>query len=104
MRILLGLIPLVLVLGIGCGTSTSTPDGSASVDMAKTGTVDGSLLPLAAMCTGNAQCASGVCAPYKMGAYMLCTFKCTAGASAPQCTSPSTGQCNGMGYCKFPGM
>ena len=105
-RLLLRALPFLLLAA--CGAASSSPDGSAVVDMSQrhdlARTSDGGLLPLAAMCTADSQCASNVCAPYKMGAYMLCTLKCTAFMPAPQCIAPGTGQCNGMGYCKFPGM
>jgi hypothetical protein len=97
---------LALLLLPACGSSTSTPDGSATTaDMTMTSHgSDAGLQALATMCTADSQCASNVCAPYKMGAYKLCTLKCTAMMPAPQCTSPSDGTCNGMGYCRFPGM
>jgi hypothetical protein len=100
------LLGLTLSLLVACDATSATSDGSAAVaDMTMPGGGgDGGLLPLAAMCNADAQCASHVCAPYKMGAYQLCTLRCTALMPAPQCTSPGTGQCNGMGYCKFPGM
>jgi hypothetical protein len=104
MRQLIYALPLLLLAA--CGSSTSTPDSSTTaVDMVMTSHgSDGGLRALAAMCTADSQCASNVCAPYKMGAYQLCTLKCTPMMSAPQCTAPSDGTCNGMGYCKFPGM
>lgn len=108
---------LSFVLLAGCGGTTGNPDGAGIViDMAKTGSsnadlagggsggADMTLLPLASLCTANTQCASGTCAPYKMGAYSLCTYACTKGSPAPMCTSPGNMTCNGMGYCMFPGM
>jgi hypothetical protein len=95
----------IALLLCGCGSSTSGGgmDMSGAVgDM--TPTVDASLQGLGTMCTMASQCQSNTCAPYKMGAYKLCTLPCTALMAAPQCTAPSDGTCNGMGYCKFPGM
>jgi hypothetical protein len=104
MRHLICALPLLLLAA--CGSSVTGTDGSATtvdMTMASKGS-DAGLQALGTMCTGDSQCASNVCAPYKMGAYKLCTLKCTAMMPAPQCTSPGDGTCNGMGYCKFPGM
>jgi hypothetical protein len=99
------LICALLLLGSGACGSGASGSGSATVDMttlARGG--DGGLLALGAMCNSDGQCASSICTPYKMGAYKLCSLKCTALMPAPQCTSPGDGSCNGMGYCRFPGM
>jgi hypothetical protein len=117
-RFFLSVFALSFALGFaGCGDDTSngtTMDLTATVhDLATTTTVhdlatgttgDGGLKPLAADCASNAECASGYCGPYMGGAKMLCTFMCTSGQAAPQCTSPGDGTCNGMNECKFPGM
>ena len=99
----------IALLLCGCGSSASNGDGGMDMsgavsDMAGGGTVDASPQGLGTMCTMNSQCQSNTCAPYKMGAYKLCTLSCTIGQAAPQCTAPSDGTCNGMGYCRFPGM
>ena len=100
----------------GCGddtTSSSAGDMAVATvhdlaagavhDLADTGG-DGGLKPLAAACTGDGECASGTCAPYAGGTKMLCSYHCTANMPAPMCTTPGDGTCNGMSYCKFPGM
>jgi hypothetical protein len=101
---------------VGCGDDTTNGSGG---DMAMTvvhdlatGTVqdlatetgDGGLKPLAATCTVNGDCASNYCGSYMMGNKHLCTFMCTSGQAAPQCTSPGNGQCNNMNECQFPNM
>ncbi len=105
---LLSALPLVFLLA-ACGASSTAQDAGVARDMSDCPDLIGAptgdaLLGLGQMCTWAGQCASGVCAPYKMGAYHLCSLQCTANMSAPQCTSPGDGQCNGMGYCRFPGM
>jgi hypothetical protein len=99
---------LTLLVVAGCG-SVSMPDlggnnndlNSSVQDMTQAPTGDAALLALGAKCTSNAQCGSKMCEPYMMGNEMLCTLPCTAHMTAPNCPS---GQCNGMGFCQFPGM
>ena len=121
MKTTIGLFVSLFAVGFvlavsGCGDDTSSGAGgdmtatahdlaTAAVHDLATGTTgDGGLKPLAATCASSAECASGYCGSYAMGAKMLCTYMCTMGQPAPQCTSPGDGTCNGMGECKFPNM
>jgi hypothetical protein len=119
-RLFLSVFALSFAFGFaGCGGDDTTSAAGADLamttavhdlatatvqDLATAETGDGGLKPLAAACTSNTQCASGLCGSYKMGAEMLCTFHCTMGQPAPQCTTPGNGMCNGMSECMFPGM
>jgi hypothetical protein len=78
-----------------CGTSSD--DGGSSG-----GGGDMGLLPFGADCTVGTQCASGLCNQFQMGAVHKCTKTCTVATQATDCPNPpSTGLCNGMGFCKF---
>lgn len=56
------------------------------------------LLPLCATCTTSAECATGLCVPYMMGATMKCSHSCSAATASTDC--PGINACNGMAYCK----
>ena len=116
-RFFVSVFALCFAVGFaGCGDDTSNgtaADMTATVHDLATGTVhdmapiptdDAGLRLLAAPCSSNADCESGFCGTYMMGAEKLCSFMCTKNMPAPQCTSPGNGQCNGMGECQFPGM
>ena len=54
------------------------------------------ILPFAASCWDNAQCASMICFDFKVRG-TFCTQKCATNA---ECPSQSPG-CNGMGVCRM---
>ena len=84
MKTTCALLMLALALA-GCGNTTAPM-----------------LQALGTTCRSNSQCASNLCQAYAGGAMSFCTLTCTANMPAPQCTAPSDGTCNGMGFCKFP--
>ncbi len=96
--------------GTGGNDATAMDDGSTAADsgtVADTGTVmdsamqmdTGGLKAFGVTCAGNAECASGACFMGGMGSY--CSMHCTAGTAATDCPNPPTsGMCNGMGFCK----
>jgi hypothetical protein len=109
-------VGLGLGLGFGCGGELppdqmmmQSQDGGAgdlahatgSGDMAQSGSggdmaQSSGLKPFGADCTTNAECATGICDQFQMGAVHKCTQKCELG-----CPAPSTGGCNGKDECKF---
>jgi hypothetical protein len=74
--------------------------GSPPADLAggSSGDGGGALLALCQTCTTNTECASGLCAPYMMGATMKCSHSCAAATAATDC--PGVNACNGMNVCK----
>jgi len=76
---------LVIVIAAAC-SADSTAAGHAHA------------LSLCALCDDDAQCETGICREYGDG-YRKCSTTCTPGELAPQCSAPSSGSCNGMGYC-----
>jgi len=86
-----------VVVIAGCGGSTDAPRsqvGDAPLPRP-------SPLGLCALCTSDAACDSGICRMYGDG-YRKCSLTCTPLDTAPQCTAPAEGACNGMGYCMCP--
>jgi hypothetical protein len=118
LRITVAVVALACGVGVGVGGCNSDDTSGGAMDLSAGGadmttpgshdmaraTGDAGLLPLASPCGGNSDCASDLCAAYAGGTKMLCTYACTKNMPAPMCTAPSDGTCNGMGYCKFPGM
>ena len=117
-RFFLSVFALSFAVGFaGCGDDTSNgtamdltatvhdlATGSTVHDLATGTTGDGGLQALGTTCTVDGDCASNFCGSYMMGNKHLCSFMCTSGQAAPQCTSPGNGQCNNMSECQFPNM
>ena len=98
----------------GSGTDSASPgnDAAAGVDAASPdasspGVDAGSDAPssgiaaFGATCTGNGDCASNLCEPFRMQTVNLCTKACTVATQATDCPSPSVGTCTPKGYCRF---
>jgi hypothetical protein len=95
--------------GTGGGDATAMDDGSTGSDggtVTDTGSstdsapqMDSALKPFGATCAGNGECTSNVCFMGGMGSY--CSLHCTQATAATDCPVPPTsGQCNGMMFCK----
>ena len=92
--------------GAGMGDGSAMAEGSTGSDGGTdTGSttdsaVDGGTnLPFGDPCTTDGTCASNVCFTGGMGSY--CSLHCMTATQATDCPSPPTsGRCNGMGYCK----
>lgn len=82
------------------GADSGTADTGNGMDSAQQMDTGG-LKPFGATCGGNGECASGACFMGGMGSY--CSLHCTSGTAATDCPVPPTsGMCNGMGFCKKP--
>jgi hypothetical protein len=90
------LLLLLIVAACGGDPTTQAPQRCTTCT-----TPDGGVLSLCELCTADSDCESGVCRMYGDG-HRKCSTSCTAGESAPQCTSPAYGSCNLMGYCACP--
>ena len=83
-------------MGEGSTGSDSGTDAASGTDSAPDG---GTNRPFGDPCTADGNCASNVCFAGGMGSY--CSLHCTIATQATDCPSPpTTGKCNGMGYCK----
>jgi hypothetical protein len=82
---------------------SSTDMANHSVDMASTDlTSAGGTLAFGADCNLDADCMSGMCRQFQMGAIHKCTQPCTPATQATDCPNPpSTGTCTNNNYCKF---
>ena len=87
-----------VVLAAACGQDGESdgPQGSTFAD-APARIVRG----VCALCSTDTDCASGICRQYGDG-NRKCTLACTVGQPVDACAAPSTGFCNGMGYCTCP--
>lgn len=92
--------------GVG-GDGSSTDDGSTAADSGTDGGTDsasqmdtgGGNKPFGDPCTTNSNCASNVC--FTGGISSYCSLHCTGATAATDCPNPPTsGMCNGMGFCK----
>lgn len=88
---------VMLVVVVACGGEGEALQQATAHDAV----IDTPQLDICAVCTSNADCASGVCKLYGDG-YRKCSTTCTAGEPASQCTAPGHGFCNLMGYCACP--
>lgn len=77
--------------------STDMASSASVADLANVDMIGSTLKPFGADCTTGAECATGICDQFQMGAIHKCTQLCTMGCPAP----PSLGTCNGKGECKF---
>lgn len=82
------------------GEGSTGGDSAADTGSATDSSVDGGTnLPFGDPCTADGNCASNVCFMGGMGSY--CSLHCMVATQATDCPSPPTsGRCNGMGYCK----
>lgn len=81
--------PTIVVVNADSGTGDGGP---AAVDAGKK--------PLAADCTADGDCESGIC--FKGGKSAWCSAHCTAANAAQVCTGIFNGDCNQQGYCRRP--
>jgi hypothetical protein len=89
---------VVVVVAVACGGEGELLHQTTAHDAAEP---DAPMLAVCALCTSDAECATGVCKIYGDG-YGKCSPTCTAGQAASQCTGSSMGFCNFMGYCMCP--
>jgi hypothetical protein len=78
------------------GAMADTGSGTDSAQQTDTG---GGGKAFGVTCAANSECTSNMCFMGGMGSY--CSMHCTAATQATDCPNPPTsGMCNGMGYCK----
>jgi hypothetical protein len=87
----------VLVVVAACGGEDEPLHATTPQDAEP----DAPMLAVCAICSHDADCATGVCELYGDG-WGKCSPACTPGQAAAQCTGTSTGTCNGGGYCMCP--
>jgi hypothetical protein len=88
---------VVGVLVAACGGEGELQQSTIAHDAA----IDAPMLSICAICSVDADCATGICKLYGDG-WGKCSPSCAFGEAAPHCTGSSTGICNGMGYCMCP--
>ena len=93
-------------VGLACSSDAGKPsDPSATLPVDAAATPQdageaGAKKALAADCTDNAECESGIC--YKGARAGWCSLACTQANAAQVCTGIFGGSCNQLGFCRRP--
>lgn len=96
MRMLGTLVVALAGVVVACSSSGSSSGGDDGGDASSSSGGDGGA-GLCQPCTTGADCASGMCEPFRMMTVMLCTSSCMA---ATDCPAPSAMSCTPKNYCK----